>query len=255
MSNKPNERPNRISSLYRNVVSNNKYKIHGIGKPKLSPHGSSETNSMSPRKSSQVTEIPLECRVCALNRHVLQGHNDKCDDSCETNKVKAVANEVFNDFCHTTSIHGMKYLTGQSHWLERTIWIAIYAFALWFCGSLVWERYKRWEKNPVIISFDKRFESISEVPFPAVTICSETKSIKKVFNYTQVLNEMKRRHNNYDKNTTYDLDYKLTDFDKETFQLLAQMCLPRGADVSEVSYHYYTCQLSPIIFLTFTHTY
>lgn len=231
---KSNERTKRISSLYRNVVTNNKYKIQGNEKPKLSTHGSND--SMSQRKASQITDLPLECRVCANNRRVLQEHIEKCDDnSCETNKVKAVANEVFNDFCHTTSIHGMKYLTGQSHWLERTIWIAIYAFALWFCGSLVWERYKRWEKNPVIISFDKRFESISEVPFPAVTICSETKSIKKVFNYTQVLNEMRRRHNDNGKNTTYDLDYKLTNFDKETFQLLAQMCLPKGADVSEVS--------------------
>ncbi|XP_063700316.1 pickpocket protein 28-like [Culicoides brevitarsis] len=217
----------------RNVVSNNKYKIHGIRKPKFSLHGGSvETKRHSP--SSQVIDIPLDCRTCSSHRRALQEHNnEKCDESCETNKVKAVANEVFNDFCHTTSIHGMKFLTGQSHWLERTIWIAIYAFALWFCGSLVWERYIRWERNPVIISFDKRFESISEVPFPAVTICPDQKSIKKVFNYTKVLNEIKRRHSSAETNVTLDLDYKLTDFDRETFQLLAQMCLPKGADVSE----------------------
>lgn len=236
MTKKPKDSARQISSLYRNVVRNNKYKIQGNGKPKLSPHGNSDSNSVSQLKPSQITELPLECVACCNNRRALQEQAKQCDDSCETNKVKAVANEVFNDFCHTTSIHGMKYLTGHSHWLERTIWIAIYAFALWFCGSLVWERYLRWEKNPVIISFDKRFESISEVPFPAVTICSETKSIKKVFNYTRVLNEIKRRHNNSDgKNNTYDLDYKLTEFDRETFQLLAQMCLPKGADVSDVS--------------------
>lgn len=238
---KPNESARQISSFCRNVVANNKYNLQQNSVSKLSPssHETPNNKESQTKVTQQITEIPLECRTCSANRRVIQENpvHKSCDDLNEKNKVKAVANEVFNDFCHATSIHGMKYLTGHSHWLERTIWIAIYAFALWFCGSLVWERYKRWEKNPVIISFDKRFESISEVPFPAVTICPETKSIKKIFNYTRVLNEMKRRHNgDRIKNITeFDLDYKLTDFDKETFQFLAQMCLPKGADVSEVS--------------------
>lgn len=233
MTIKPHESARQITSLYRNVVANNKYKVQGNGNSKFSPH---DSNTVSTKL--KVIEIPLECTSCASTRRALQEHQaEKCkNESSETNKVKAVANEVFNDFCHTTSIHGMKYLTGQSHWLERTIWIAIYAFAIWCTYSLVSERYIRWSKNPVIISFDKRFESISEVPFPAVTICPETKSIKKQFNYTRVLNEIKRRRHSTAKNTTLDLDFKLTDFDRETFQILAQMCLPKGADVSDVSY-------------------
>lgn len=83
--------------------------------------------------------------------------------------VTSAAQQVLNDFCTSTSIHGVKYLN-QSSWKSRLVWIAIYLFALWCCGFLVIERYVRWEQNPVIVSFDKRFEAISEVPFPAVTI-------------------------------------------------------------------------------------
>lgn len=83
--------------------------------------------------------------------------------------VSGAAQEVLNDFCTSTSIHGVKYLN-QSSWKSRLVWIAIYLFALWCCGFLVIERYVRWKQNPVIVSFDRRFEAISEVPFPAVTI-------------------------------------------------------------------------------------
>lgn len=83
--------------------------------------------------------------------------------------VTSAAHEVLNDFCMSTSIHGVKYLN-QSSWKSRLVWIAIYLFALWCCGFLVIERYVRWKQNPVIVSFDRRFEAISEVPFPAVTI-------------------------------------------------------------------------------------
>uniref|UniRef100_A0A336M656 CSON011555 protein n=1 Tax=Culicoides sonorensis TaxID=179676 RepID=A0A336M656_CULSO len=212
----------------RNVVTNNKYKVQGNGVP-----GSVSTISDGKiSNASQNIEIPLECQTCISNRKRMQEHSKSCDELSEKNKVKAVANEVFNDFCHATSIHGMKYLTGQSHWFERAIWIAIYAFALYSCGELVYDRYRRWVVNPVILSFDKRFESISEVPFPAITICPETKSIKKIFNYTKILEEVKRRHNK-PENMTFDLDFKLTDFDKETFEILAQMVLPKGADITE----------------------
>lgn len=74
-----------------------------------------------------------------------------------------------------------------------------------------------------------------QVPFPAVTICPETKSIKKQFNYTRIFNEIKQRHRSGLDGSSLDLDYTVTPYDKETFEVLAQMCLPKGADVSDVS--------------------
>lgn len=40
--------------------------------------------------------------------------------------------------------------------------------------------------TPVIISFDHRPLSISDIPFPATTICPIAKSKSNIFNYTHV---------------------------------------------------------------------
>lgn len=94
----------------------------------------------------------------------------------QTAVVHKATKEVFNEFCEHSSIHGLKYLF-ESSWTARIAWIVIYALSLWFCGFLVLEQYERWGKNPVILSFDKKFESIAEVPFPAVTIWYDYREI------------------------------------------------------------------------------
>lgn len=35
--------------------------------------------------------------------------------------------------------------------------------------------YEKWERDPIIVSFDEQSSSIYTIPFPAVTICPETK--------------------------------------------------------------------------------
>lgn len=47
-------------------------------------------------------------------------------------------------------------------------------------------------KNLVIVSFAEQTTSIYEIPFPAVTICPETKTIADKFNISATIQQMKR---------------------------------------------------------------
>lgn len=54
------------------------------------------------------------------------------------------------------------------------------------CINLVYTMWLEWINSPVIISFDHRPLDISDIPFPATTICPITKSKTSIFNYTHV---------------------------------------------------------------------
>lgn len=66
------------------------------------------------------------------------------------------------------------------------------------CGKLILDIYVKWEQIPVIVSFAEKSTPVWKIPFPAVTICPETKAKQTVLNYTEIyniLNNNKAKHN------------------------------------------------------------
>ena len=53
------------------------------------------------------------------------------------------------------------------------------------------EVHKKWQKSPVIVSFAEKYTRVSEIPFPAVTICPETKARSSLLNFTHLYNQWK----------------------------------------------------------------
>jgi amiloride-sensitive sodium channel len=51
----------------------------------------------------------------------------------------------------------------------------------------IWEKY---ENNPIVMSFATKEIPIYEIPFPAVTICPESKCANEKFNYSDVFNRL-----------------------------------------------------------------
>lgn len=47
--------------------------------------------------------------------------------------------------------------------------------------------WRKWQDSPVIVSFAESSTPVWQVPFPAVTICSEAKSQNKLFNLTNAI--------------------------------------------------------------------
>lgn len=96
------------------------------------------------------------------------------------------------DFGKDTTIHGIRHVTHkENHVLERLIWAFILATSLIICINLLLHILMRWNEGPVIVNLAGQPESIRNIPFPAVTICPETKSKTSIFNYTDSYHSQK----------------------------------------------------------------
>ncbi|EDS27770.1 pickpocket [Culex quinquefasciatus] len=60
------------------------------------------------------------------------------------------------------------------------------ALSMYDCGKLIDGMYRKWDENPVIVTFDK-VTPVWAIPFPAVTICSETKVVWSKMNYVTLV--------------------------------------------------------------------
>lgn len=79
---------------------------------------------------------------------------------------------------------------------ERIFWICVFIISIFFCGKFIYDAWNKWKDNPVIINFNQNPTFIWEIPFPAVTICPEIKSIKSIFNYTKFYDRLNKDNYN-----------------------------------------------------------
>lgn len=60
----------------------------------------------------------------------------------------------------------------------------VFVIATYFSAVLIKETWDKWEDTPVIVSFSEKSTPVWAIPFPAVTICPETKAQIDKFNFT-----------------------------------------------------------------------
>lgn len=58
---------------------------------------------------------------------------------------------------------------------SRLWWLVAISVSVWLCGASIRDMWIKWHENPVTMSFTEKYLPISSVPFPTVTVCSETK--------------------------------------------------------------------------------
>ena len=79
-----------------------------------------------------------------------------------------------------TSLHGMKYVTEDGrNYFEKIFWFAIVSMAVILGAYLTWRILSKWQSSPIITSIDSTNYPLSQVVFPAVTICPTYKGIKE----------------------------------------------------------------------------
>ncbi|KAK4874086.1 hypothetical protein RN001_013446 [Aquatica leii] len=105
----------------------------------------------------------------------------------------------FSQYSDNTSIHCVRYL-GQykRSLLERLWWFLVIATSLCLCIMLIVSTYQKWVMSPVIVSFARSSTPVWKIPFPAITVCPETKTKQRVYNFT---NEY-HRFNEHPENMT-----------------------------------------------------
>lgn len=69
----------------------------------------------------------------------------------------------------------------------RIWWVIVFSICLAICVYSIYGVYKKWEGSPVIVNFANQGTPIYKIPFPAVTICPESKSNQVFFSYTKIM--------------------------------------------------------------------
>ncbi|KAL1396786.1 hypothetical protein pipiens_010269 [Culex pipiens pipiens] len=94
--------------------------------------------------------------------------------------------DLLLEYCSGSSIHGVQYMGCRNRsWCERFWWMVVFAMSVGSCAFLIRETYVKWVQTPVIVSFAEKSTPVWQIPFPAVTICPQTKVQSKKFNFTE----------------------------------------------------------------------
>ncbi|XP_052873201.1 pickpocket protein 28-like [Anopheles cruzii] len=134
-------------------------------------------------------------------------------------KVKATGGHgvenIFEDYCANSSIHGFKYFVGAHRTLaEKAWWVIVCILSVYFCGQLIETVYEKWRRSPVVVTFAEKLTPVYDVPFPAVTVCPVTKVKMATLNFTAA----------YQALTYGDNDSMLTDEVIDQVLAMVQVC-------------------------------
>jgi len=84
----------------------------------------------------------------------------------------------------------------------RLFWGAAFVVAMAGAFVLITQLYRKWDQNPVIVSFSTSATGITDIPFPAFTICNMNnirKSVAKniVKRFVILQSDLPKIKNNY----------------------------------------------------------
>ncbi|XP_039442692.1 pickpocket protein 28-like isoform X1 [Culex pipiens pallens] len=168
------------------------------------------------------------------------GHNP--DSPLRRKVLLKLSKQAGYEFCDVTSIHGVKQCFGSDKFLpEKVWWVTVFIISLYLCLSQMYSVYRKWERDPIIVSFDQHPQPIYSIPFPAITICPETKVKSSTLNLTEtfILVRSRKLDESMDSERVRKLmallqlcDYQLYDrnenatADEDILQLLRRLAIP-----------------------------
>lgn len=149
-----------------------------------------------------------------------------------------VVQKFFVDFLKNSSVHGVKYLGDRErHWTERIFWIVALLISLSGCLIMIQRIYGKWQMIPVIVSFHEKSTPIWQIPFPAVTICPETKVLNEKVNFTEWYHILKNQQ-------PYDNSSQECSF----VEALSQICEPHLFENISISSDIETDEISETLY-------
>ncbi|XP_059219962.1 pickpocket protein 28-like isoform X2 [Stomoxys calcitrans] len=132
-----------------------------------------------------IQSVPLKENPNAKGRNVLNRMGNL--------SAFRVIKQIYYEYCANTSIHGIQYLGETRPLKEKLFWICVFIASICCCSNLIQNIYVKWTETPVIVTFAEKSTPVWNIPFPAITICSETKRPmqRKGPSYMELLNEWK----------------------------------------------------------------
>lgn len=122
------------------------------------------------------------------------------------------------DYTSTSSVHGVRYIFQTArHWSERLWWALVVLASVGSCVRLMHSAYDKWQTSPVIVTFDERTTPVWEIPFPAITICPDTKVPSRQLNYTHASHLINEGH-----------EAQVTESEYERLMAMQHICYTRS---------------------------
>ncbi|EDS44436.1 amiloride-sensitive Na+ channel [Culex quinquefasciatus] len=102
-------------------------------------------------------------------------------------KIRSGLQDLFMEFCRHSTIHGISHIGSRQRSLfEKFWWAFVFLLSMYGCAKLIDDMYRKWDENPVLVAFDEKATPVWNIPFPAITICPETKIQKNHVNFTDL---------------------------------------------------------------------
>ncbi|XP_045479399.1 pickpocket protein 28-like [Harmonia axyridis] len=121
--------------------------------------------------------------MACTNVTVKSDSNENKVDKTTSKSIK----QYIRQYCENSSIQGLFYFSTESSFLEGCWWTIVFILCLSGCFVMIKEIVDKWNNSPVLFSLATIETPIFKVPFPAVSICPETKISKRCLNYSKVL--------------------------------------------------------------------
>ncbi|CAG4955982.1 unnamed protein product [Parnassius apollo] len=123
--------------------------------------------------------------------------------------------EYLIDYTANSNLHGLKYIGEKERTpVEKFFWFFMFTCCVILCAGLIRKVWIKWNESPVIVSFAENSTPVWQIPYPAVTICFETKALQTRFNFTKYFHL-------YNNNATY---MKLTEEERFMFEDVTLVC-------------------------------
>ncbi|KAJ8715043.1 hypothetical protein PYW08_005024 [Mythimna loreyi] len=90
------------------------------------------------------------------------------------------------DYTANSNLHGLKYIGEKERTcVEKVFWLFMFTCCVILCAGLIRKVWIKWNESPVIVSFAEMPTPVWQIPYPAVTVCFETKAKQRQFNFTE----------------------------------------------------------------------
>nr|XP_053610910.1 pickpocket protein 28-like [Plodia interpunctella] len=137
------------------------------------------------------------------------------DGLAKRNKKPSFFKQYIIDYTANSNLHGLKYIgENERTRIEKIFWLFAFICCVVLCAGLIRNLWRKWNDSPVIVSFAENTTPVWQIPYPAVTVCLETKAKASVFNFTD----------NYHKYNRSGVGSNMTEQDKEYFEDLTLVC-------------------------------
>nr|XP_049705408.1 pickpocket protein 28 isoform X1 [Helicoverpa armigera] len=98
---------------------------------------------------------------------------------------RSIIKDYLVDYTANSNLHGLKYIGEKERtFVEKIFWLFMFTCCVILCAGLIRKVYIKWNESPVIVSFAENPTPVWQIPYPAVTVCFETKAMQRKFNFT-----------------------------------------------------------------------